>query len=309
MATESRQWKALGAVIVAAFPSRATRRFRATLPMGEGPMVRRLAEAYLEAGVTQILIITGEQSGAVEAALDRCPVQFMYDANYPKQDLLLSAKPGLAALLAHCDGIFLSPVCIPPFTADTIARLANSGKGLCIPESHGVGGHPILLSKESVQGLLDYTGEGGIRGGLASLGLVPARIPVPTEALPADDTDPLPFCQQVQVRLTDGEAFFGPGPERLLLAVRAKGSVLGACEAMGLSYSKGRQLIRRMEKALGFPLVHRIQGGAGGGSASLTREGQLFLEIYARYERAVSDYAAGLFYDYFKELKEISPCD
>ena len=39
---------------------------------------------------------------------------------------------------------------------------------------------------------------------------------------------------------------------------------------------------------------------------------ELFLELYARYERAVADYASALFFDYFGELvkqKEDFPCD
>ena len=304
--------KTLSAVIVAAFPSRTTRRFRATLPMGEGPMVKKLAEAYQAAGVGQICVITGENAPAVEAALSGMEVTFLYDENHRRQDLLSSAKLGLSACLPHCDGVFVSPVCIPPFTAHHVQALKDSGETLCLPVSHGAGGHPILLSKEAATGLLAYRGEGGIKGGLASLGLNPARIPVEETASANQGKTSLPFSQQVLIRLTDGEPFFGPGPQRLLLAVRSQGSVLGACEAMGLSYSKGRQMIRRMEGALGFPLVHRIQGGSGGGSARLTREGELFLELYARYERAVADYASALFFDYFGELvkqKEDFPCD
>ena len=115
----------------------------------------------------------------------------------------------------------------------------------------------------------------------------------------------IPFREKIQVKLIGDEAFFGPGPRQLLLAIQAKGSVAGACEAIGISYSKGRGIIRRMEQELGFELVERRQGGSGGGSAWLTEKGGIFLEVFAGYERTVQDYARSIFDDYFRELEEI----
>ena len=115
----------------------------------------------------------------------------------------------------------------------------------------------------------------------------------------------IPFREKIQVKLIGDEAFFGPGPRQLLLAIQAKGSVAGACEAIGISYSKGRGIIRRMEQELGFELVERRQGGSGGGSAGLTEKGGIFLEVFAGYERTVQDYARSIFDDYFSKLEEI----
>ena len=115
----------------------------------------------------------------------------------------------------------------------------------------------------------------------------------------------IPFREKIQVKLIGDEAFFGPGPRQLLLAIQAKGSVAGACEAIGISYSKGRGIIRRMEQELGFELVERRQGGSGGGSAGLTAKGGIFLEVFAGYERTVQDYARSIFEDYFSKLEEI----
>ena len=114
----------------------------------------------------------------------------------------------------------------------------------------------------------------------------------------------IPFGEKIQVKLIGGEVFFGPGPKRLLFAIQEKGSVTGACQEMGISYSKGRGIIRRMEQELGFELVERRQGGAGGGSAGLTPKGERFLEVFAKYENAVQDYAQSIFHDYFEEPEE-----
>ena len=114
-----------------------------------------------------------------------------------------------------------------------------------------------------------------------------------------------PFREKIQVKLVGRDAFFGPGPRQLLLAIQQRGSVARACQAVGISYSKGRGIIRRMEQELGFELVERRQGGAGGGSAGLTPKGEHFLEVFAKYESAVQDYAQSIFHDYFEEPEEI----
>jgi molybdate transport system regulatory protein len=68
------------------------------------------------------------------------------------------------------------------------------------------------------------------------------------------------------------EKFYGPGVQDLLCGIRVHGSVKDACEAMGLSYTKGRRILRHAEAVLGYSLVTRKQGGRTGGSSTLTPE-------------------------------------
>lgn len=96
---------------------------------------------------------------------------------------------------------------------------------------------------------------------------------------------------KVQIALED-TAFFGPGPANLMRKIQQCGSVHRACEEMGLSYSKGRRLLRAIEAALGTPVVDCTQGGAGGGSAALTAGGETLLERYEEFERRVQRHAA-----------------
>ncbi len=79
------------------------------------------------------------------------------------------------------------------------------------------------------------------------------------------------------------------------------GSVSAACKKMQMSYSKGRKMISTLEKELGYELIHRDKGGKKGGSASITEEGQCFLEQYEAYESDVKDYTNETFLKYFAE--------
>ena len=107
------------------------------------------------------------------------------------------------------------------------------------------------------------------------------------------------FRPKVKVQLVAKEAFFGPGPKTLMLRIRENGSVLQACEKMGISYSKGRSIIRTMEKELGFELVNRVHGGRDGGKATLTEEGETFLKAYLDYENRIVKYAEEVFDESF----------
>ena len=96
------------------------------------------------------------------------------------------------------------------------------------------------------------------------------------------------------------EKFYGPGVQDLLSGIRVHGSVKDACEAMGMSYSKGRRILKHAESALGYKLVVRQQGGATGGSASLTPEAEDFMKRYETLTDSIEQYARA-------RLEEIFP--
>ncbi len=98
---------------------------------------------------------------------------------------------------------------------------------------------------------------------------------------------------KIRIALSDdqNEKFYGPGVQDLLAGIREHGSVKEACAKMNLSYSKGRRILKNAETTLGYPLVVRRQGGAQGGSATLTPQAEDFMSRYKKLSEAVSDYA------------------
>jgi len=89
----------------------------------------------------------------------------------------------------------------------------------------------------------------------------------------------------------ENEKFFGPGIAELLELVEKSASLKEACREMGLSYSKGRGIIKKAEAMLGFPLLTKQHGGLGGGASSLTEEGSVLLRNYRLLEEDVRRYA------------------
>lgn len=276
--------------MVAAILTAHTHPQRARLPMGGEPLLYRMVRTLTAIGASPILVTVSEADAALSADLCGLPVSVLKVAE--NTDMFSAIRQCIAALPEAICRVFISPVSIPTFSESLLTRMLACDRPVCRPVRGGIGLHPVLLDRNAFETIAAYRGVDGLRGALRTF---------PENEicrLSLDDMN-TGLHPEVQVRIADHSPFFGPGPRQLLLGIRARGSVAHACETVGLSYSKGRALLRRMEEALGTPLVSRTQGGSGGGSASLTPAGERFLAQYAAYEQAVSDYAAALFSDYF----------
>ena len=76
----------------------------------------------------------------------------------------------------------------------------------------------------------------------------------------------------------DGAPVFGQGREQLLRLIQTTSSINAAAKEMGIPYRKAWSYLDAMEKRLGYPLVSRQKGGAGGGKSFLTPEALQLLE-------------------------------
>jgi len=79
----------------------------------------------------------------------------------------------------------------------------------------------------------------------------------------------------------DGEKVFGDGPLDILHRVERAGSLRQAAEGINMSYSQAWNLMRDLEKRLGFNLLKRKVGGEKGGGSEITNEAR---EIMMKFE-------------------------
>jgi len=100
------------------------------------------------------------------------------------------------------------------------------------------------------------------------------------------------------------EKVFGDGPLDILHRVERTGSLRKAAEEINMSYSQAWNLIKGLEKRLGFDLLERKVGGERGGGSEITEEARdLMMKYEAFRERA--DKSLNLLYtETFKEFKE-----
>lgn len=107
----------------------------------------------------------------------------------------------------------------------------------------------------------------------------------------------------VRIRVDDVKVF-GPGVAELLERIDRCESIRTATMEMNIAYSKAWTMLRSCEAALGYPLIQRKVGGAGGGGSVLTAEGRSLLERYRRWEADCKAYAKARLAEIFPEAAE-----
>ena len=95
----------------------------------------------------------------------------------------------------------------------------------------------------------------------------------------------------IRLRFSRSNPYFGKGTMMLLREIRECGSVRGACEKCGFSYSKGWTILERCEKGLGYKVVDRSKGGSGGGVAAVNETGEKLMKIYDELEQELTEHA------------------
>ncbi len=90
-----------------------------------------------------------------------------------------------------------------------------------------------------------------------------------------------------------GQAVLGEGRAKLLREIHELASIRKAAEKLSIPYRTAWEHIRKIEDAIGTPVVKTYRGGAqGGGGAGLTEEGVRILHEYERYEQYLEGLSA-----------------
>jgi CTP:molybdopterin cytidylyltransferase MocA len=170
----------IGVVITAAGMSSRMGRFKPLLKLGGTTIAERIVHSFQAVSVGTIAVVTGNHSGELERCLKAPDLVFLHNPAYESTEMFDSAKIGLAYLKDKCDRILFTPVDIPLFSVKTLQALIRSDAAVGIPVYRGKTGHPIILDKSIISGLLAFNGDGGMKAAIESL-------PVAKELIPVED--------------------------------------------------------------------------------------------------------------------------
>jgi molybdenum cofactor cytidylyltransferase len=145
----------LTAVILAGGDSTRMGRPKALLPDTAGrPFVARIVRTFATAGITDIVVVTGRQHDAIEAALiaDAPPVMPRLVRNLdPSRGQLSSLWIGLDAAAADAPGVLVTLVDVPMLRGATIQAVVDAWRQTRAPivrpamgDRHG---HPVLFDR------------------------------------------------------------------------------------------------------------------------------------------------------------------
>ncbi|MFC1466760.1 MAG: NTP transferase domain-containing protein [Candidatus Brachytrichaceae bacterium NZ_4S206] len=147
------QPKSVAAVILAAGTSS---RYRGTnkllLPFRDGTVIRSTVQTVRNAGISQVVVVTGHERERVEAALTTLPVAFVYNPRYREGEMLSSIKAGLIHLEEmDVEAAFITPgdqPLLPPWLFRRMQQAFVQGCGEIIAPKFGeMRGHPVLVAR------------------------------------------------------------------------------------------------------------------------------------------------------------------
>ena len=300
-----------GAVVVAAGMSSRMGDFKPMLSIGEISVAQRVVATLRQAGAERVVVVTGYNADELERHLSKSGAVFVRNEEYRTTEMFDSALIGLKYIRGKCDRILFTPVDVPLFTAATVRELLDSGAELACPVCGGQRGHPILMSPDVVDRLLRDSGEDGLKGALGRCGVPMTLVDVPDPGILHDTDTPEDYRQLLelhnsqlvrpvlQVSVARQLTFLDGRVAMMLQLIGETGSVREACQRIQMSYSSGWNAIRTLENELGFTVVSRTQGGARGGSSSITKEGAELLKRYEGFRRELCAEADRLFEKYF----------
>lgn len=300
------------ALIIAAGRTAKKAEFAPQQKVGTISAIQRAVTVFQRAGIRRIAVVCADSR--TEKLVVRQNLVFLRSAEGAQ--MFDCVKAGLQYLQDKCNAVLITPVDIALFSVQTVQKLLQMPEALCVPAYQGKNGHPILLRGVYFDQICAYTGSGGLAGAIRAASLHKTVLEVSDAGILADvqrdDTEQvLPgtaelqqIYPELQIHLCKEQRFYGPEANQLLQLICEMGSLLEACRRIGISYSKGRQLIATMEQQLGYPVLERQQGGASGGSSVVTKKGLLLMQRYGAYCEAAQAASSALFETYFGDLTE-----
>jgi CTP:molybdopterin cytidylyltransferase MocA len=217
----------LSALVPAAGASSRMGTCKILQPVGGRPALEGLTERLREAGVCDILVVTGfhwEKVGALAKSLGCRTVE----NPAPERGMLSSVRCGIASMGPDVSGIVLLPGDTPLVKPRTIRALAarfREGADLLIPSFGGITGHPPVIGRERFGGILGWNGPMGLNGYFGSLPVPPEIFPVADQAILMDMDTPEDYRALLDYREREDVPTLGECTELLKLAGTPIGAV------------------------------------------------------------------------------------
>jgi len=155
--------ESVGTIVLAAGLSTRMGRFKLTLPWNGTTVIGRVVQVLVEAGLEDIVVVTGHRAGDVTKALAGMAAREAYNRGYETGEMLSSIQVGLAALRGEALAALLCLGDQPQIEITTVRTVLAAGKEdgwrrVVAPSYDLRAGHPILLPRGIWPRVLTATG-------------------------------------------------------------------------------------------------------------------------------------------------------
>jgi molybdate transport system regulatory protein len=100
----------------------------------------------------------------------------------------------------------------------------------------------------------------------------------------------------------DGVGVLGDGKWKILKAIDQTGSLVAACDNLGLTYRRTWNDLKKVENLLGFTLLEKSRGGQDGGHSVLTSDGTRLVKAFDQFHARMDASMQKEFDQLLKEL-------
>ena len=297
--------------IIAARVPEKVNEFKPLMRLGSSTIIENVIQNFQRADVTDITVVTGYKREILERYLAEKGVRLCFNRAYAETHMLESICLGLQQLGEDFDYVLITPGDVPLVKPETIRAMLKCSGEVVRVSLNGKAGHPVMLSRRIAEELLSYQQDGGLRGFLEECRDVTEYVDVDDQGIllkanTAEDYINLRKLDienkssgglwlDMRVSINKKDFILTPETAQFLKMIDCTGSLRMACSAMYMSYTKGWQLLNRMEEDLGYKLVARTVGGEKGGRSEMTSEGRQLLERYHAFMEALTQVANDLF--------------
>ena len=162
-------------IILAAGLSKRMGAFKPLLPVGGEPAILRCINTASEAGVRDIVVVTGRDPGAIESTVGNTNMNVrLVHNNMFRKGMLSSVQAGVSAIRGDSRAFFILPSDCCASTCETFIMLLQNfdedrGASVIRPSFNGKRGHPPLIPARYAKSLNEYDGNDGLKGFLRPL--------------------------------------------------------------------------------------------------------------------------------------------
>lgn len=139
------------ALILAAGASRRMGQPKMLLPWSNLTVIEQVISTFLNAGVKDVLVVTGGAREQVEKAIEHLPVRKLYNPDYETGEMLSSLQLALTQMKPETEAVLVGLGDQPQIQASTVQRVCevykDSRARLVVPSFNHRRGHPWLVAR------------------------------------------------------------------------------------------------------------------------------------------------------------------
>ena len=192
--------KVAAIVLAAGFSSRMGE-FKPLLPLAGASLIGRVAVALHQAGVEDVIVVTGHRAAEMTPELTRYRLRHTVNEGYA-DGMYSSVQAGVRALAADAAAFFLWPVDVPLVRSHSLRLLLRDfrqhGAAVTYPMFRGERGHPPLIAASLIPMIREQERPEGLRGLLAEQEMAARDVELIDEGVVADMDTPDDYAKLKQ---------------------------------------------------------------------------------------------------------------